>query len=60
MATPIENLMKSNDEYHEAFNEILMGEEVPVEVKAEFGSIGDSIFAMMHRAHTLVEKYYEE
>jgi coproporphyrinogen III oxidase len=56
-STPIEDLMKSNDDFHESADEIMKCEEVPVEVKAKFGSLCDSIFAMMHKAHTLVEEY---
>lgn len=57
MPNPVDNLIAANDDFHESANEIMKCEEVPVEVKAEFGSICDSIFAMMHRAHTLVEEY---
>lgn len=59
MPTPKEDLIKANEDYHEAFNEILMGGEVPVEIKAKFGSLGDSIFSMMIKANELIAEYYE-
>ena len=58
--TPSEKLTQANHDYHEAVDEIFAGEEVLVGVKAELGSVCDSIFQMMTTANELVEEYYVE
>ena len=58
--TPFEKLNKANDDYHEAVDEILMDENVPVSVRAKFGGLAATIFNMMIQAHNHVVQYYEE
>lgn len=55
---PYEKLTKANDDYHEAFDEILMDEVLPSEVKAKFGSFHNNIFKLMNEARNLIGPYY--
>jgi len=55
-----EQLVKANDDYHEAFDEILMDEVLPSEVKAKFGAFHNNIFQLMTQARQLIQPYYEE
>jgi len=58
--TIFEQLIKANDDYHEAFDEILMDEVLPSEVKAKFGAFHNNIFQLMAQARELIQPYYEE
>ena len=55
-----EQLVKANDDYHEAFNEILMDETLSAEVKAKFGTYHNNIFKLMTEAKGLIAPFYEE
>ena len=57
--TPYEKLKRANDDYHDAVDEILLGEDVPVGVKVEFGTIIHEIFHLMQKANLIVTKYYQ-
>jgi len=53
--TPYEQLIKANDDYHEAVGEIFLSEDISVEVKAKFGAFHNNIFQLMTEAQTLFE-----
>lgn len=57
--TPYENLVKANDDYHEAVGEILADDSVPVEDRAKFGAITDAVFNMMKQANDSIAEHYE-
>ena len=59
MSTPYESLTKANDDYHEAFDEVLMDRVLPSEVKAKFGKYVIILFDMMKQADELIKPYYE-
>ena len=55
-----EQLTKANDNYHEAFDNILMDEVLSSEIKAKFGAFHNNIFQLMAEARNLIAPYYEE
>ena len=57
---PFEQLVKANEDYHEAFDEILKGEVLSSEVKAKFGAFHNNIFQLMKEAQKIIRSYYEE
>ena len=59
MTTPYENLTNANHDYHEAVDELLAEEIIPVGVKAKLGGYADSIFALMKNINKLLKEYYE-
>ena len=56
--TIFEQLIKANDDYHEAFDEILMDEVLPSAIKAKFGAFHNNIFQLMGEARNLIGPYY--
>jgi len=58
--TPFQKLVDANDNYHEAFNEVLLDEVLPTEVKAKFGAFHNNIFQLMTEARKLIAPFYEE
>ena len=57
--TPLEKLRKSNDDYHEAVDDILKN-DVPAELKTKFGAFAHDVFEAMKRAEEVIAPHYEE
>lgn len=57
---PYQKLIQANDDYHKAFNEVLMDDVLSSDVKAKFGAFHNNIFQLMKEAHDLIVPYYEE
>jgi len=60
MANPLEQLKKANDDYHEAFNGIMMDEDLDINAKAKFGSFHNNIFQLMKEAADYIGPHYPE
>lgn len=54
--TLLEKLRKSNENYHEAVNEILMIEETAIENKVNFATTVKQVFEAMKDADVLAQK----
>lgn len=48
---------KANDGYHEAVDEILEDENLPVETKAQFATYQHQIFGLMKKASAVLHSY---
>ena len=57
--TLFEKLKKANDDYHEAFDDVLKDDIVPVEIKVVFASYGNTIFSLMKKANEIIRNHYE-
>ncbi len=64
--TPFEKLIKANDDYHEAVEEIFRDEDIDPDVgksttvKAKFGALINSVFNAMQSANNFIMPCYEE
>ena len=61
--TPEETLYdkakKSNDDFHEAVNNVLMDEGLDVDKKVKFGMFANTTFSYMKQALDVVKEHYE-
>ena len=51
----IEELKRSNDDYHTAIDAILSHKDVPIMIKAMLGAYADDIFRKMVKVNTLLD-----
>lgn len=58
--TLYDNLKKANEEYHEAVDEILADETVPVDVKVLFSYSVKKVFDFMMKANNTIKEHYLE
>ena len=65
--TPLESLIKANQDYHEAVDKIFCDEnllpddgELRAAVKAKLGKYADAIFIWMKDANAFITPHYEE
>ena len=52
--TPQEKLDKANDDYHEAFDELMQDESISSETKAQVGNTVRTIFVKMTEVRTIL------
>lgn len=56
--SPYDELIKTNEAYHEAVAEIFEDNVLPVEVKCKFGAYHNNLFQLMQQARDLIKPYY--